>query len=150
MTYCATGVCPFVNANAFYYKTKLSNYNFTIFDLKTHKVACYWFSEDQNSDLKASTFVSCVLDHLQKKCVTESKTSIVIYSDGCTYQNRNAIMANALLNFAMSNNISVYQKYLEVGHTQLEYDYVHALIERKLRNKEIYLPNELLRVNFTF
>lgn len=56
-------------------------------------------------------------------------------------------MANALLNFSMKNDIPVYQKYLEVGHTQMECDSVHALIERKLRNRQIYLPSDYVRIS---
>ena len=143
----AVKLSPCVNANAFYYKTKLSSHNFTVFNLKTHHVACYWFSEDQNAELKASTFVSCIIDYLQKNCLTENKIPIVLWSDGCTYQNRNSVLANALLNFSMINGIVIYQKFLEVGHTQMECDSVHALIERKLRNKEIYLPSEYVRIS---
>lgn len=143
----AVKLSPWVTANKFYFKTKLCSHNFTVFNLKTHHVACYWFSEDQNSELKASTFVSCIIDYLQKNCLTETKTPIVLWSDGCTYQNRNTVMANALLNFSMIHGIPIYQKYLEVGHTQMECDSVHALIERKLRNKEIYLPSDYVRIS---
>lgn len=143
----AVKLSPCVNANAFYYKTKLSSHNFTLFNLKTNHVACYWFSEDQNSELKASTFVSCIIDYLQTNCLTQTKIPIVLWSDGCTYQNRNSVLSNALLNFAILNDVLIYQKLLEVGHTQMECDSVHALIEKNLRNKETYLPSEYVKVS---
>lgn len=64
----------------------------------------------------------------------------MIYSDGCTYQNRNAIIANALLHFANKHNIDVEQKYLVKGHTNMECDSVHACIERKLKNRDVHVP----------
>lgn len=141
----AVKLAPYLQAGAFYYKTKLCIHNFTVYNLQTHDTSCYWFSEDQNSELKASTFVSCLLDFLEKKCVS-TNVPIIIYSDGCTYQNRNSIMSNALLNFSMKHGVTIFQKYLEPGHTYMECDSVHAAIERKLKNREIHLPSDYLSV----
>ncbi|KAL4702875.1 hypothetical protein ACJJTC_005786 [Scirpophaga incertulas] len=136
----------FTHANAFYYKTKLACHNSTIYDVAKKQSTCYWFSEDQNNQLLASTFVSCLIDYLEKKCLPEEKKPIIIFSDGCTAQNRNNVMANALLNFSMLHGVLIYQKYLEVGHTQMEVDSVHACIERKLKNKEIKLPSDYVSI----
>lgn len=139
----AVKVSPNVNASAIFFKTKLCCYNFTVFNLESHEVVCYWFTE-VDSDLQASTFTSIVLEHLEKYCVSK-KVPIVIYSDGCTYQNRNNILANALLNFSMKHDVEIFQIFLERGHTQMECDSVHALIERKLKGKDIYLPTDYVR-----
>lgn len=64
----------------------------------------------------------------------------------CTAQNRNNIMANALLNFSMLHGVNIYQKYLEVGHTQMEVDSVHGCIERKLKGREIKLPSDYVNI----
>lgn len=141
----AVKLSPYLEAGAFYYKTKLCVHNFTVYDLKTHNATCYWFSEDQNNELKASTFVTCLLDYLEKKCIP-ANVPIIIYSDGCTYQNRIVVMANALLNFSMKHQVTIFQKYLESGHTFMECDSVHAAIERKLKNREIHLPSDYLSV----
>ncbi|CAH1102890.1 unnamed protein product [Psylliodes chrysocephalus] len=42
--------------------------------------------------------------------------------------------------YAVKNKKCVAQKYLEPGHTQMECDAVHSLIERKLNSREITLP----------
>ncbi|GBP07713.1 hypothetical protein EVAR_2820_1 [Eumeta japonica] len=55
-------------------------------------------------------------------------------------------MANALLNLSIENNVSITQKYLEPGHTQMEYDSVHAAIEKKLKNREIHNPIDYINV----
>lgn len=39
---------PYLEADTFYYKTKLCLHHFTVYNLKTHNTTCYWFSEDQN------------------------------------------------------------------------------------------------------
>lgn len=139
----AVKVCPNVNASAIFFKTKLCCYNFTVYNLESHEVVCYWFTE-VDSDLQASTFTSIILEHLEKFCVSK-KLPIVLYSDGCTYQNRNNILANALLNFSVKHDVEIFQKFLERGHTQMECDSVHALIERKIKGKDIYLPADYVR-----
>lgn len=49
-------------------------------------------------------------------------------------------MANALLNLAMIYGVTIEQKFLEVGHTQMEADSVHSTIERCIRKRTIYVP----------
>lgn len=134
----AVKVCPYSTASALYFKTKLTCHNFTVFNLTTRHCTCYWFTETA-ADLTASTFTSFVIDYLERHCLPK-KLPIIIYSDGCTYQNRNVIMGNALLNFSLRHQVDITQKFLERGHTQMECDSVHSAIERKLTNREIHLP----------
>nr|XP_026498301.1 uncharacterized protein LOC113402304 [Vanessa tameamea] len=115
-------------------------HNFTIYNLGTTNVMCYWFDET-TTDLKASTYASLYIDYL-KKIIEERPKDIVIFSDGCTSQNRNVVVSNALLRLAMEKNIVITQKFLEKGHTQMEVESVHSIIERKLKNREIYLPSQ--------
>ncbi|XP_022829230.1 uncharacterized protein LOC111358350 [Spodoptera litura] len=137
-------VCPYLTASALYFKTKLTCHNFTMYDLVTHQASCYWFDETC-ADLTASTFTSFVSDYILRYCLPKG-LPIVIFSDGCTYQNRNNIMANALLNISVEHDVTITQKYLEPGHTQMECDSVHAAIERKLKNREIHLPSDYITV----
>ena len=65
---------------------------------------------------------------------------IILFSDGCCYQNRNITLSNTLLRFAWKYNVKIVQKYLEKGHTQMEVDAMHSKIERKLKNVPIYSP----------
>lgn len=139
----AVKVCPSIMASAVYFKTKLCVHNFTMYNLATRQCTCYWFDETQ-ADLQASTFASFVVDYI-KRHLNDGKP-IIIYSDGCTYQNRNNVMSNALLNLSKELNIIIEQKYLVKGHTQMECDSVHATIERKLRNKKIFLPSDYGRI----
>lgn len=140
----AVKVCPFITASAVYYKTKLCVHNFSIYDLASHDCTCYWFNET-DGDLTASTYASFITDYLTRHCLPK-RLPIIIYSDGCTSQNRNNILANALLNFSIQHEVSIVQKYLEVGHTQMEGDCVHSAIERKLKNRLVHLPSDFLSV----
>lgn len=141
----AVKVCPMLNASALYYKTKLCVHNFTLFNINTKHCKCYWFTETE-ADLTANTFASCLLDYLTSMNLRGPSQPIIIYSDGCGYQNKNAILSNALLCYSVENNVTIYQKYLQKGHTQMEVDSVHALIERKLKNASIYLPSDYVRI----
>nr|XP_047135348.1 uncharacterized protein LOC124812567 [Hydra vulgaris] len=126
----AVKICPYLKVSALYFKTKLMVHNFTIYNLGTNKVKCYWFDET-TTDLKASTYASLSVDYLNK-LIYESPKDVVIFTDGCTSQNRNAIVSNALLQLAMQKKVVITQKFLEKGHTQMEVDSVHSVIERKL------------------
>lgn len=140
----AVKVCPSLNASALYYKTKLSCHNFTVHNNITHQVCCYWFTEI-DADLTANTFASCIVDYLLNTIV-DNTIPVVIWSDGCSYQNKNATVSNALLSLSVEKNITIYQKYLEKGHTQMEADSVHAAIERRLGKKHIYLPSDYHKI----
>lgn len=139
----AVKVSPWVQASAIFYKTKLCCHNFTVYDLSSREVCCYWFDETA-ADLTASTFATCILEHLQQYC-KDFTGPLILYSDGCTYQNRNVILSNALLSFAIDNNKEIIQKFLVSGHMQMECDSVHARIENKLKGQDIYLPQDYIR-----
>lgn len=135
---------PMLKASALYYKTKLVVHNFTIYDLTSHHASCYWWDESEG-DLVASTFASCLVDYLEKKY--QDDLPIIIYSDGCANQNRNAMMSNALLQISISTKKNITQKFLEKGHTQMECDSVHSSIEAELKHKVIYLPRDYIKIS---
>ncbi|XP_050297939.1 uncharacterized protein LOC126737202 [Anthonomus grandis grandis] len=139
----AVKLCPFLNVGAFYYKTKLQIHNFTVYNLESHSCVNYLCNETEG-DLSASIFATGIIKHLKENCLTDKKP-IILFSDGCCYQNRNAILSNALLYFSIEHNVIIEQKYLEKGHTQMECDSVHALIEKKLKHR-IILPSEYISV----
>ncbi|CAG5036894.1 unnamed protein product [Parnassius apollo] len=140
----AVKVCPYLTASALYFKTKLTCHNFTVFNLVTKHCSCYWFDET-SADLTSSTFATFLIDYLERHCIPH-QLPIVIYSDGCTYQNRNCVLANALLLLSKQHNVIITQKFLEPGHTQMKCDSVHSTIERKLKNREIHLPSDYVTI----
>lgn len=136
----AVKLCPQLTASALYFKTKLAVHNFIVYNLGTDDVTCYWFDETA-CDLKATTYASFFVDYVTK-LLDEDAKDVVIWTDGCTSQNRNSTVSNALLRLAMDKNITITQKYLEKGHTQMEVDSVRSGIEKKLKNIEIFLPSQ--------
>jgi len=130
----AVQLLPYCQASAIYYKIKLACHNYTVYNLRTHEAVCYWFDESQ-CELVSSTFASCLTD-VNEKTLKKSLKPVIIYSDGCTAKNRNCILSNALLHLSIKYKISITQKYLGKGHTQMECDSVHSVIDRKLKKND--------------
>jgi len=55
-------------------------------------------------------------------------------------------MANVLLHFSIKHQITIEQKYLVKGHTQMQCGSVCSLIERKLKGKDTFLPSDDVRI----
>jgi hypothetical protein len=129
-------LCPRSNVSALYYKMKLSVHNLTILNVGTKEGFCFLWNETEgglSSNEFATLISSFVLSQLP---LPAEKEKLVLYSDGCSYQNRCCNLANALLHVSSTNNVVIEQKFLEVRHTQMEADSMHSLIERKLKNKK--------------
>jgi len=146
----AVNLCPALNSSALHYSSKLKVHNFTVYNLAPeHQCSNYWLDESEG-DLESSVFTSLIINHLTLNCIKEStiqsNNDIILYSNGCGYQNRNVVLSNALLKFAIQNNIVIEQKFLVEGHTQLPCDSVHSAIQRVLKNKEIYLPSDYVKL----
>ena len=133
-------ICPKLQASSLYYIMKLSCHKFTLFDLNNQNAMNYFWNESE-CELTANCFASCVIDYLHSIDTTKVK-KVIIYSDGCTYQNCNAKLSNALLHFSVKSGIEIEQKYLEHGHTVMECDSVHSCFERKLKKRPIYIPQD--------
>ncbi|GFN76065.1 hypothetical protein PoB_000257100 [Plakobranchus ocellatus] len=81
-------------------------------------------------------------------------SKLVIWIDGCGYQNKSADIANSELHVGVETNALVEQKFLTPNHIQMGCGAMHSLIERKwerfvttsLRCLEIFLyPFQLER-----
>jgi hypothetical protein len=138
---------PSLQASALYYKQKLCVHNYTVYNLATHGVTCYVWHEGEGG-LTSSEFSTCLCDYLEDN---PGYAEVIIYSDGCGYQNRNVTLSNALINYAEKHNVIITQKILERGHTQMEVDSVHSKIEQKLkpgkkRCVSIYCPADYVNI----
>nr|CAH7722701.1 unnamed protein product [Callosobruchus chinensis] len=119
-------LCPESNACALYYKTKLIVHSFTIYDIKRNQGYCYLWYESEGG-LTSNEFTSIIIHslkgHLERYGLKNSSSvEITLWSDGCGYQNRSTTLSNGLFNFALENGVTVMQKYLQKGHTQMEVD----------------------------
>ncbi|XP_005098560.1 uncharacterized protein LOC101856023 isoform X2 [Aplysia californica] len=134
---------PMLKASALYYRRKLAVHNFTVFNITTRDVKCYVWHEGEGG-LTSDEFSSCIIDYLQNLAGTYGR--IILYSDGCLYQSKNATLASAIMDLARELNIIIDQKYLTKGHTEMEVDSVHSVIERSLKNAVINVPCDYINV----
>lgn len=134
-------LCHKTKASALYYKTKLQVHNLSFYNLKTGEGHCYVWDETQG-DVNSEMFAHLQYTHFSETLDAHPEIEeIIIWSDGCTYQNRNSNLANSLLHLAIKRGVKIVQKYLVVGHTQMELDSMHPTIERKLIG-DIYIPHD--------
>ena len=127
-----------------YYKTKLQVHTLTFYELNTHDGFCYVWDE-MNGGLTNEVFAWFYFTHF-KEYLLENPTveTLIVWSDGCGYQNRNTRLSNALLELAQLTNVTIIQKYLISGHTPMKCDSMHSCIERHIKGPIYCLRNYVL------
>lgn len=138
-------LCPKTKASTMYYRTKLKNHNMTFFCRETKDGHCYVWSET-DGDISSDAFATIHRRHFYSMLSLphyENVTELIVWSDGCNYQNRSAQVADSFLDFAVSRGITVTQKFFVRGHTYMECDSMHSCIERRLPEM-IYTPRDLV------
>ena len=100
---------PAILASPVYYKTKLCCHNFTVHDMTSKNVCCYFWQESEGG-LQSTSFASCLVDYLENELNNNDVNTIIIFSDGCGYQNRNITMSNALTFNCKTTGKTVVQK----------------------------------------
>ena len=93
------------------------------------------------SDVFAWLYFIHFKEYLQENPTVET---LIVWSNGCGYQNRHARLSNALLELARLTNVTIIQKYLISGHTQMECDSMHSCIERRIKGPIYCLRNYVL------
>jgi hypothetical protein len=140
----AVQLIPHLQASMLYFKQKLAVHNFTFYNLANKDVVCYLWHEGEG-EVKANMFTSCVM-HFMENEIDFVKGDVILYSDGCASQNRNATLSNALSYFAKQKQVTITQKYLEKGHTMMECDSVHSVIERRKKHRELHSPAQYVQL----
>ena len=118
------------NADSFYLR-KLWTFNYTIYDSSKKQGYCVMWDESKGGRggiEMASGILKWALNELPNSDIEE----LIVWSDNCAAQNRNmAIIACYLWllhNFKALKVIN--HKYLLKGHTHMEVDTIHSIIER--------------------
>lgn len=144
----ATLSCPKGEISTFYYVSKLNSYNFTIYDLKTKDVECYFWHEQQGNR-GANEIGTCVYDYIVSMCTRVNEdVDLIFYSDNCTGQQKNKFFISMYLHAVATipSLKTITHKFLIKGHTQNENDSAHSVIERNikksLRSGPIYSPDQ--------
>ena len=98
-----------------------------------------------NGKIEVANFTLCYIDYMTElKEQNLMLNMIVVWTDGCSYQNRCNILATSLLPF--EQNITVYIKYLEVGQTHMECDSIHSAVEKQKQKTDVNLPTDYVEI----
>jgi hypothetical protein len=128
--------CPKSETSTFFYKNKLSAYNFTVYDMVNHQGLCYMWHEATAK--KGADEVSSMLLHYFEQLAKKGIKKIKSFSDSCWSQNKNRFVYAMLLIAAARYDIEIEHCFLEPGHTHNEGDSVHATIEAATKNRHIF------------
>ena len=88
---------PFGENGEFYYVSKFSVYNLTVYDLDTKQGYCYMWDEIV-SQRGQSEVGSCLYTHLGEQSI-QLNSYITLFADNCPGQNRNHFLRHSLLLF---------------------------------------------------
>ncbi|KAK3914272.1 Synapsin-1 [Frankliniella fusca] len=101
---------------------------------------CYIWNETEGK--KGSSEVASGVYNLIDKKQKEGTVEFVFYSDNPTSQNKNRYVFSMYLLASTKYRVKITHRYLEVGHTQMEVDSMHAAIEKSVKKKEIFSIEE--------
>ncbi|CAG4989572.1 unnamed protein product [Parnassius apollo] len=135
---------PQSNESALFYKRRLANYNFTIYDLASKDCICNLWNETI-SRRGASEISTCVYYFLTN-CDRKSVKEVFLFCDGCSGQNKNSVMA-AMLLYLINNCESIEEislRYFCSFHGQSEGDSVHSAIAFAMAKAgNVFVPCQL-------
>lgn len=132
--------CPRSDTSVFFYRNKLSLYDFTVFDNCSRIANCYMWDETR-AKRGSNEIGSCLLLFIETM-VKEGKKEFRFYSDSCTGQNRNRFIFAMFLYAATKYGVKITHRFLEPGHTHMEVDNVHGRIEKATYMQHIFSPEE--------
>lgn len=122
---------PVLTNSQSFYSLKLWTYNYTVYNVTNKVTTCVMWDESK-SGRGANEMASGMLKWAMSN-IKPTHENLIIWSDNCPSQNRNLIMVMAyfylLKKFPSLKRIE--HKFLLRGHTHLEVDACHSLIERE-------------------
>lgn len=126
---------PCGEISSFYYKSKLSTYNLSFFNMGSGTGHCYLWHEGL-ARRGSNEVGSCILHFLENNFAGEG--NVILYSDNCAGQNKNKYIAS-VYSYAVSkyNFSSITHKFFIVGHSQNEVDSIHSVIEKEKKGSAI-------------
>ena len=125
---------PISKDSQIFYKRRLANYNFTVYNIATKECDCFVWNEGQGKrgSSEMSTGVAEVLKFYDDKGVKKA----YLFADGCGGQNKNSIFPAMMLHIVLhSKNLKqVSLRYFVTSHGQSEGDSVHSAVTHAIKN----------------
>lgn len=133
---------PHVTSGDVFFKRQLWEYNFCVFAASSRK--SYFFMYDETIAKKGANDVVSFLHYFLEHFIAPTVTTIYLYSDNCSSQNKNQVLAQYLYTLANTNRFAkIVHRFPEPGHSFLPCDRSFGLIEKEKRKRErIVLPEE--------
>nr|CAH7726499.1 unnamed protein product [Callosobruchus chinensis] len=126
---------PLLKNSQSFYALKLWTFNLTIHDSTVNKTFCMMWDETV-AGRGGNEVASAILKWIQVVSGLDPQIEeLTIWSDNCPSQNRNLMMVICYFHiFNICQNLrTINHKYLLRGHTHLEADRDHALIEKQVK-----------------
>lgn len=138
---------PHVTSGDVFFKRQLWEYNFCIFAASSRK--SYFFMYDETIAKKGANDVVSFLHYFLENFLAPTVRKIYLYSDNCSSQNKNKVLAQYLYTLLANTNrfSEIIHRFPEPGHSFLPCDRSFGLIEKEKRKRErIYLPEEWVQL----
>ncbi|CAG4972917.1 unnamed protein product [Colias eurytheme] len=135
---------PQSEVGSFHYKRKYPIYNFTVYDATQSQGYCYvWHG--QIAKRGANEIGSCLWQFLLNE-KQRGIQNISFYSDGCCGQNKNRFIFALYIFAAQKLQLNITHRFFETGHGQSEGDSMHSNIERELKHRVVYTPDQMYTI----
>ena len=139
---------PLLRNSISFYKRQLWTFNMTVHDCDSGNVFCFLWHECV-AGRGANDVGSCIYHYLVNQLDPKVK-HLTMYSDSCGGQNRNSYIAVMCMTALQNspNLETIDHKFLIPGHTHMESDVDHSVIEKKKKkyNGEIHHPHDWVQL----